>query len=40
MRDLDVARCQLVGMITEADVARNLPGKSVAEFVEAICVDF
>ena len=30
----------LVGMITEADVARNLPDASVAEFVEAICADF
>lgn len=30
----------LVGMISEADVARNLPDESVAEFVEAICADF
>jgi len=31
---------RLVGMISEADVARNLPDESVAEFVEAICADF
>ena len=30
----------LVGMISEADVARNLPDESVAEFVEEICADF
>ncbi len=28
---------RLVGMISEADLARHLPGQSVAEFVEAIC---
>ena len=28
---------RLVGMISEADVARNLPDESVAEFVETIC---
>ncbi|HEX9034268.1 MAG TPA: CBS domain-containing protein [Streptosporangiaceae bacterium] len=28
---------RLVGMISEADVARHLPDSSVAEFVEAIC---
>lgn len=28
---------QLVGIISEADVARNLPDKKVAHFVEAIC---
>jgi len=31
---------RLVGMISEADVARHLPDKSVAEFVEAIYADF
>ncbi len=31
---------RLVGMISEADVARQLPNESVAEFVEAICADF
>jgi len=31
---------RLVGMISEADVARNLPDESVAEFIEAICADF
>jgi len=31
---------RLVGMISEADVVRNLPDESVAEFVEAICADF
>jgi CBS domain-containing protein len=30
----------LVGMITEADVVRNLPDESVAEFVAEICADF
>jgi CBS domain-containing protein len=28
---------QMVGMISEADLARNLPEKSIAEFVGAIC---
>ncbi|NKY32971.1 CBS domain-containing protein [Nocardia speluncae] len=28
---------RLVGIITEADLARNLPEQSVGEFVEAIC---
>ena len=28
---------ELVGMISEADLARHLPDQSVAEFVEAIC---
>lgn len=28
---------RLVGMISEADLARHLPGQSIAEFVEAIC---
>lgn len=28
---------RLVGMISEADLARHLPEQSVAEFVEAIC---
>lgn len=28
---------RLVGMISEADVARHLPDQSVAEFVEAVC---
>ena len=28
---------QLVGMISEADLARHLPEQSLAEFVEAIC---
>ena len=28
---------KLVGMITEADIARNLPDDQVAEFVERIC---
>jgi CBS domain-containing protein len=28
---------RLVGIISEADVARNLPDKAVAEFVEVIC---
>ncbi|NUP51011.1 MAG: CBS domain-containing protein [Catenulispora sp.] len=28
---------QLVGMISEADIARNLPEAQVAEFVERIC---
>lgn len=28
---------QLVGIISEADLARNLPEHSLAEFVEAIC---
>lgn len=28
---------RLVGMISEADVARHLPDSAVAEFVEAIC---
>jgi CBS domain-containing protein len=31
---------RLVGMISEADVARNLPDESVAGFVEEICSDF
>jgi CBS domain-containing protein len=31
---------RLAGMISEADVARNLPDESVAEFVEEICADF
>ncbi len=31
---------RLVGVISEADVARNLPDESVAGFVEAICADF
>lgn len=30
----------LVGMISEADVARNLPGQWVAEFAEEIYADF
>jgi CBS domain-containing protein len=29
---------RLVGMITEADLARHLPGQSVGQFVEAVCV--
>ena len=28
---------QLVGMISEADLARNLPDQAVGEFVEAVC---
>jgi CBS domain-containing protein len=28
---------QLVGIISEADLARNLPDQAVAEFVEEIC---
>ena len=28
---------RLVGMISEADLARHLPEQSIAEFVEAIC---
>lgn len=28
---------QLVGMISEADLARHLPEQAIAEFVEAIC---
>jgi CBS domain-containing protein len=28
---------QLVGMISEADLARHLPDQAVGEFVEAIC---
>jgi CBS domain-containing protein len=28
---------RLVGIISEADVARNLPDESVAEFIETIC---
>lgn len=47
MRDVDVSALptrgddgQLVGMISEADVARNLPDETVAEFVEEICADF
>jgi CBS domain-containing protein len=28
---------QLVGMISEADLARHLPEQSIAEFVEAVC---
>ncbi len=28
---------RLVGMISEADLARNLPDQAVAEFVESIC---
>jgi CBS domain-containing protein len=28
---------QLVGMISEADLARHLPGQSIAEFVGAVC---
>ncbi len=28
---------RLVGMISEADLARHLPGQSIGEFVEAIC---
>jgi CBS domain-containing protein len=28
---------RLVGMITEADLARHLPGQSVGQFVEAVC---
>ncbi|WP_280459437.1 CBS domain-containing protein [Nocardia carnea] len=28
---------RLVGIITEADLARNLPERAVGEFVEAIC---
>jgi len=28
---------RLVGMISEADLARHLPEQSVAEFVEAVC---
>ena len=28
---------RLVGMISEADLARNLPDETVAEFVESIC---
>jgi CBS domain-containing protein len=28
---------RLVGMITEADIARHLPDDQVAEFVERIC---
>jgi CBS domain-containing protein len=28
---------RLVGMISEADLARHLPEQAVAEFVEAIC---
>jgi CBS domain-containing protein len=31
---------RLAGVISEADVARNLPDESVAEFVEAICANF
>ena len=31
---------RLAGMISEADVARQLPDESVAELVEAICADF
>ena len=31
---------RLADMITEADVARNLPDESVAEFAEEICADF
>lgn len=30
----------LAGMITEADVARNLPDESVAEFIEEISADY
>jgi len=41
IRRLPVTDSQrLAGMITEADVARNLPDESVAEFVEVICADF
>ncbi|WP_067857215.1 CBS domain-containing protein [Nocardia shimofusensis] len=29
----------LVGIITEADLARHLPGSTVGEFVEAVCAD-
>jgi len=32
--------CRLVGMITEADVAPDLPDESVAECVEMIYADF
>ena len=28
---------RLVGMISEADLARHLPGEDISEFVEAIC---
>lgn len=28
---------RLVGMISEADLARHLPEQSIAEFVEAVC---
>ncbi len=28
---------RLVGMISEADLARHLPEQAIAEFVEAIC---
>ena len=28
---------RLIGMISEADLARNLPDQAVAEFVESIC---
>ncbi|MFF5261617.1 CBS domain-containing protein [Actinomadura viridis] len=28
---------RLVGMISEADVARNLPEEKIAEFVESVC---
>ncbi|MET9873091.1 CBS domain-containing protein [Actinacidiphila glaucinigra] len=30
---------RLIGMITEADVARHLPQERVAEFVSAVCCD-
>ena len=30
---------RLVGMISEADLARHLPGQAVGEFVEAICAE-
>jgi CBS domain-containing protein len=30
---------RLVGMISEADLARHLPGQVVGEFVEAICAE-
>lgn len=44
MRDLDVGALpicrdddRLVGMISEADLARHLPEQAAGEFVEAIC---